>query len=102
MTVLSNNPDANSTLGNNTVNVTVPVTAVADISVSVEVRPDRVSCFLAVLLRNIPSGQGGASGAFALDGDPVPGIAPGGQIPVTNCQIQKSDFINSVYNGHVW
>ena len=46
MTLLNNNPDANNTLADNSFNISVPVTAVADISISVEVRPDRVSCFL--------------------------------------------------------
>ena len=53
MNLLSNNPDANNTIADNSVNVSVPVTAVADISVSVEVRPDRVSCFIRISLRDI-------------------------------------------------
>ena len=44
MALINNNPDPNTTISDNSVNITVDVTAVVDINVSVEVRPDRVSC----------------------------------------------------------
>ena len=43
MALVNNNPDLNTTLSDNSVTVTVNVTAVVDINVDVEVRPDRVS-----------------------------------------------------------
>ena len=48
MALVNNNPDANTTLFDNSVNVTVNVTAVVDINVDVEVYPEIVSCIYTI------------------------------------------------------
>ena len=47
LALTNSNPDNFTTLADNSVNVTVNVTAVVDINVDVEVKPDRVSCVAA-------------------------------------------------------